>query len=444
MKSFSASILSRFKLPSEGRLLAAFSGGEDSLFLLSALSVLAPERSAALYINHNIRGEEELEREIALNRKNASLLAISFDVVEIPRGTIEKRAREEKTGIEAAARFERYNALHAYAEENGFDWILTAHHQDDQTETLLMRIADSSPFWQWGGIRERDGIVVRPMLGITKSEIRSYIRESGLEFSIDSTNSDTSYRRNYIRSALLPLITEREKTLLSRIAENVSLTLFPPFSFSVLNSFYALFDRNGFLSSLPPVREKALLSVFSAFGEKKRVSRRYLSEIEKAVEKGEGRVENERYIFYVTPSSVKAYRKIDDFSTPFSGEQTSLPDGLGVELEEGGELTLRIDGDILSRSLIRKNRKGDEIELVDGKRKISSLLKERKVPYALILETDGEITASFTSFLGGRDRLSSSLRGREGKPVSIRCTNYKDSNNRSTTHGTSPGVCKRK
>ncbi len=428
MKSFSASILSRFKLPREGKLLAAFSGGEDSLFLLSALSFLAPERSGALYVNHNIRGEEELEREIALNRKNASLLGIPLDVVEIPRGFIDKSARFEKTGTEAAARDERYRLLHAYAEENGYDWILTAHHQDDQSETVLMRMMDSSPFWQWGGIRERDGIVVRPMLAITKREIREYINESGLVFSLDSTNSDTSYRRNGIRAKLLPYISDGEKTLISRIAENVSRIVFPPFSFPVLNSFYASFDRNGFLSSLPPVREKALYSIFSAFGEKERVSRRYLGEIEKAVEKGEGRVENERYIFYVTPLEVKAYRKIDDFSTPYSGEATSLPDGLGVENGEGDELTLRIDEDVLLRSVIRKNRKGDEIELVDGKRKISSLLKERKVPYALILETDGVITAFFTSFLGGRDRLSSSLRGRDGRPVSIRCIDYKESN----------------
>lgn len=428
MKLFSASILSRLKLPPSGKLLAAFSGGEDSLFLLLALSSLAPVRSGALYVNHNIRGEEELEREIALNRKNASLLCIPFDVVEIPRGLIDRRAREEKTGTEAAARDERYRVLHAYAEENGYDWILTAHHQDDQSETVLMRMMDSSPFWQWGGIRERDGIVVRPMLGVRKSEIREYILESGLVFSLDSTNSDTSYRRNSIRMRLLPHITEEEKVLISRIAANVSGIVIPALSFPVLNSFYASFGRNEFLSSLPPVREKALYSIFSAFGEKERISRRYLGEIEKSVEKGEGRVENERYIFYVTPLSVKAYRKIEDFSSPWSGENTSLPEGLSVDFRGSGPLTLRIDGDVLSRSVIRKNRKGDEIELVDGKRKISSLLKEKKVPYALVLETDGVITAFFTSFLGGRDRLSSSLRGRDGRPVSIRCMNYKESN----------------
>ena len=171
MKSFSGSILSRVKIPGEGKLLVAFSGGEDSLFLLSALSFLAPERTEALYVNHNIREEGELEGEIALNRKNASLLGIPLHTAVIPKGRIAERAAEENIGVEAAARDERYRALKSYAAENGFGWILTAHHEDDQTETVIMRMMDSSPFWQWGGIRERDGIVFRPILGISKIKI---------------------------------------------------------------------------------------------------------------------------------------------------------------------------------------------------------------------------------------------------------------------------------
>ena len=62
-----------FRLP-EGRLLLAFSGGEDSLFLMALLSLAAPDRSAALYINHGIRPSEELEREEELNRCNAAIL----------------------------------------------------------------------------------------------------------------------------------------------------------------------------------------------------------------------------------------------------------------------------------------------------------------------------------------------------------------------------------
>ncbi len=419
MKSFSASILSRIKLPENGKLLVAFSGGEDSLFLLSALSFLAPERTGALYVNHNIRGKEELEKEIALNRKNASFLGILLDIAVIPEGRILERARDENIGVEAAARDERYRALRSYARENGFMWILTAHHEDDQCETVIMRMMDSSPFWQWGGIRERDAMIIRPMLGISKREIRECVRESGLEYSSDSTNSDTQYRRNYIRHRILPFITDEEKKIISHIAENVSSMEIPSLAFTALSPFSASFSRSAFLSSLPVTKEKTLYSVFSSFGEKERVSRRYLSQIITAAERGNTRVENERYIFYVTSDEIRAYRKIEPFSSPYRGESTLLPEGLSVDNTSSGPLTLIISPDVLSSSVIRTDRKGDTIELVDGKRKVSSLLKERKVPYALVLDTGGVINAVFTSFLGGRDRLSSSLRGSDGIYVSI-------------------------
>ena len=77
----------------DGRLLLAFSGGEDSLFLMSLLSLIAPERSAALYVNHGIRSGAELEREEAINAHNASLLGIPLVIKRIPEGDIKRLAK---------------------------------------------------------------------------------------------------------------------------------------------------------------------------------------------------------------------------------------------------------------------------------------------------------------------------------------------------------------
>ena len=117
-----------FRLP-EGRLLLAFSGGEDSLFLMALLSLAAPDRSAALYINHGIRPSEELEREEELNRCNAAILGIPLEIRRIPRGDVERLSREKHIGMEAAARELRYGILRSYASENGYRRILTAHHR---------------------------------------------------------------------------------------------------------------------------------------------------------------------------------------------------------------------------------------------------------------------------------------------------------------------------
>lgn len=176
----------------DGKLLLAFSGGSDSLFLLSILSLLAPERTEAVYVNHSLRPREELDREIALNKNNAGKLGIPLSVFTIPKGSINSLSTEKNCGIEAAARELRYKILLEKARKDGFDWILTAHHREDQAETVLMRILSGSPFTSYQGIARADGMLFRPLLSVAKKDIMAYLEKSGLEWSEDSTNSDTS------------------------------------------------------------------------------------------------------------------------------------------------------------------------------------------------------------------------------------------------------------
>ncbi len=420
MKSFSASILNRVKIPKDGQLLLAFSGGEDSLFLLYALSLIAPDRSLALYVNHNIRCVEELKREIELNRRNALSLGIPFNVVEVERDLILKKAKEGNIGVEAAAREERYALLEKYAHAYGFDYILTAHHEDDQTETVLMRIMEHSPFYKWGGIREKDGMLLRPILGIKKREIKEVVKDVGLEYSTDSTNSDTALRRNYIRKEILPLISEKEKDIIASIASNVSHFKIEPVDFVCYSSLFVLFKRDEYLRKNKMERERSLYMMFSFLGEKERLSRRYLEEVDSTIERGEGRTETKAYVVYSTKDIVKGYRKIEgELLSPFSGEETLLPYNLSVSYSAVDHLSLEIPTSVLSSSILRLPRPGDRIKLVDGERKISSLLKEFKIPYCLLLEYNSKIVAFFSAFLGGRDRLSSTYKGKKGQRLSI-------------------------
>lgn len=419
MKLSEMLIPSQFSLPKEGRLLLAFSGGEDSLYLLYLLSILAKDRAVALYVNHNIRAKEELVRELEQNKKNASILDIPLVIKTIEEGLLKRLAKSDKCGLEAAARKERYKILFSYAEENGFDYILTAHHEDDQVETLLMRMLSSAPFWAWGGIRERDGILFRPLLRVAKSEIKKAIKELGLTASEDSTNCDISYKRNFIRKKILPLISSEEKRVLSKIALNVASLSSTSSQFIVNNPLFVSFSPSLFLSLPPWEKERLLYSLFNRLGERERISRRYLNEIDNSIERGRGRVENKNYIFYITHDEVKAYRKIAFFQRPFLFEETILPCSLYVSNGNSSLLNLSIERDILENSIIRRNKEGDSIILKDGKRKISSLLKEKKIPYAIVIEKNGEIIAFFSSFLGGRDRISSSLIGKKGYTLTL-------------------------
>ncbi len=420
MKSSRPSIPDSVNLPSSGKLLLAFSGGEDSLFLMYVLSVLAPQRTEAVYVNHGLRSEEELSLEMKRNRRNASSLGIPLTVLTVERGEIERRAKSGNIGVEAAAREVRYSLLENYAFSHGLRWILTAHHEDDQAETVLMRMLSHSPFWAWGGVRKTSGRIFRPILHVPKDEIHSTVVSLGLDPSVDSTNSDTRYRRNWIRHNIMPLISPEAKRLLSSIAENAAGIPQERMEFSSSSPVFVSFEREKYLSCLPPVREKTLYSAFSVLGEKERLSRRYLSGIDSMIERGEKRVETKAYIIYVTQSLVKCYSKrIPSFSVPYNGEETEMPYPLSVEEGGGDSLSLSIDEEFLSSCVVRLAGEGDTIDLVDGKRRISSLLKEWKVPYAVILERDGRTAAFFSSFLGGRDRIALFLRERRGRTVRI-------------------------
>ncbi|HNZ95195.1 MAG TPA: ATP-binding protein [Sphaerochaeta sp.] len=102
----------RTLIDKEGRIAVAFSCGADSLALLVGVcEVRDPEDIVALYVNHRLRPEEELEAELVLNRKNAERLGVVFDVLDLGPGAVEDLAKERKKGVEEAARTLRYQLL---------------------------------------------------------------------------------------------------------------------------------------------------------------------------------------------------------------------------------------------------------------------------------------------------------------------------------------------
>ena len=111
----------------------AFSGGYDSLCLLILLKKHLTTVSA-LYVNHNLRPEEELARELEINRDNCARLDVPLEIVTLKRGEIERIARERGITIEAAARDARYRVF----ENRGI--IATAHNRNDQVETVMMKL----------------------------------------------------------------------------------------------------------------------------------------------------------------------------------------------------------------------------------------------------------------------------------------------------------------
>ena len=217
-------------------VLVACSGGADSLALLYLLNDIRRDLGfslAASYVNHRLRTEAFEE---------AKFVDKICQGLEIPYFSLqfeENFWQNEKNNTEERARLKRYELLFDLAKSNNFNMLATAHHLDDQVETLLMRILDRGT-----GIKGLSGIkpinlssdflsnsengdffIIRPLLNIQKSEITDFMQ--GRQFLSDASNYDTKYRRNYYRHEVIPALDKLlpdipYKENLSRLAENAT------------------------------------------------------------------------------------------------------------------------------------------------------------------------------------------------------------------------------
>jgi tRNA(Ile)-lysidine synthase len=192
-------------LPGPGRLLAAVSGGPDSMALLTALCDVAPEFGAEIavcHVNHGWRGAES-RRDADFVEKYCRKRAIPFLLRE---GKISTRGRSR----EEAAREVRYRLLAEAAASIGAVGIVTAHNQDDSAETLLLALLRGRPLSGLSGIRERrDDSVFRPFLAVSRKTILAYLAARRIPFRRDSSNRDLSLDRNWVRRKLLPRLEAR-------------------------------------------------------------------------------------------------------------------------------------------------------------------------------------------------------------------------------------------
>lgn len=203
-------------------IVVACSGGADSLALTDLVAYLAPGmdiKAKVLHVEHHLRGDEA-EADAKLVEEFCHRSRLEFKRVDVD---VNKLVEEEGLSVEEGARKLRYQALEEYRREVGASAIFLAHHRDDQAETVLLNLVRGAGTRGLRGMLPLNGYLVRPLLQATRKDLEEYCASRGLTYCQDSTNSDITYKRNWVRKKLLPLLETVNPNIRKQLAQAAAL-----------------------------------------------------------------------------------------------------------------------------------------------------------------------------------------------------------------------------
>ena len=181
------------------KVLLAVSGGVDSMVLLHLLKSSSINFEVA-HCNFNLRGEES-EKDYLFVKKLCLQYEIVFNGKKFDTTAF---AKENGLSIQMAARQLRYNWFSEIIQTKKLDYLATAHHQNDQTETVLLNILRGKGSFTWEGMSVFNKSIIRPLLNISKKDLIAYAKENKIEWREDSSNEKSDYQRNYLRNTIIP------------------------------------------------------------------------------------------------------------------------------------------------------------------------------------------------------------------------------------------------
>jgi len=283
-KKFKTTV-AKYRLLEDGdKILVACSGGPDSTALLNLLLELRHEISLELvlaHFNHRLRPSADEDEEFV--RSEAARRGLPLIVLG---RYVRSYARRRRQNLEEAARELRYSFLKKAAVQSGATKIATGHTMTDQAETVLMRLFRGSGLLGLGGIAPSlEGLIIRPLIEIERSEIEEYVRRHGLSYRVDESNFDRRFLRNRIRLDLLPELEKNyARGIAAHLARLASILREEESFLEVVTDEHArraIFSRGGqpaldvrILSALPPALARRLVRRFllTVKGDLRRVS----------------------------------------------------------------------------------------------------------------------------------------------------------------------------
>jgi tRNA(Ile)-lysidine synthase len=389
-------------------VLSAVSGGADSMGLLRALCALRRTLGitiVACHVDHGIRPPEEGRADEEVVRGTCDAVGIRLVVRSIPPGACASHASATRKSLEEAARDMRHQLLREAAEAVGARCICLGHTQDDEIETLLMRILQGSDVAGLAGIPPRRGPFLRPLLGCARAQVRAYLAAIGQAWREDPTNDDTVFLRNRVRHLLVPLL-EKEfpgsRTGLLSLARKLGMAAdavkaaASRLPWQQLGGGF-LIAREDFERAEPAVRTASLMGLYDRIRPlraPRRLPWRFIEPALRPVLPRRGRIidghgivlENcEESLFWggarIASRGKKGYfiEVSDAGPADIPGAGTRLSLGMTGDVAAPGGISI-LRSEVEPPLILRSKRKGDTILLESGQASVKDLLAGRKVP----------------------------------------------------------------
>jgi len=389
--------------PSEP-VLVAFSGGADSRALFDLTARYCRESGSFFYachVNHGIRGGEAIrDRDFCVSVAKACPECKDIFVLD---ADVPAMAKESGRSLELEARLVRYDFFNNIMKENGLRILATAHNADDNLETLIFNMTRGSGAKGMCGIpRVREfegGLIVRPILDMTKSEILGYCRENRLDFVTDSTNECTDYSRNLIRAKVIPLLEELNPEVRRSAARlSDSMRALCNFAENEADRYDLSVDalRSSPSALLPIIFGRAA----SEAGCGTMLEAVHVTALRELCEKGRngssvslpdstrGIIKNGKLVFEPDTGRCDTLRGSEDYEIALTSGENLLPFGykitVGDRPEADGELSVTLDGYSVAYPLIARNRReGDKILSGGMHKSVKKLMCDKKIPTEL-------------------------------------------------------------
>lgn len=440
------------------RVAVALSGGKDSVALFHALCMAEKQLGIevlAINVEHGIRGDASIkDSEFVKKLCDNAGKRLLFYKIDAPA-----YARENKMGTEAAARALRYKCFFTALNDGLCDKIATAHHLNDNTESVLLNVFRGSGLNGLKGISESSyqNKIIRPFLKISREQIDEYALKHNLQYVTDQTNFDSAYTRNFLRNEVLPLVREKfpeVDTAILRLGEIASETE------EYLNNkasamLYSCGDERrvkipqNYLEELP-VLTRAIIKALKEVGLEKDYEQIHVNSVLALIENGAGATVNLPHgvsvdcgygelIFYKeTP--------IEPFEFAFKEGEFDLPNGrLTIEkvclhemnikekvpffTQKQREGTLFVeDLPILAGAVIRTRKEGDVIKKFGGGTKpLKEFLIDKKIERRTRLSLPVCAVGSEVLFVAGVEISSSvAVKGKNTYKITYqKCTKEK-------------------